>query len=93
MDESTRRRVRERAAHVCEYCHMPQAYYPTVPFPIDHIVARQHGGRTTMANLAPSCLHDFWHDWPGVQTNTSPTWTCLRMCGTPTIGKRRPSPV
>jgi hypothetical protein len=35
-----------------------QAYYPTVPFPIDHIIARQHGGRTTFGNLALSCLHD-----------------------------------
>ena len=44
MDESLARTVRERAGNVCEYCRMPQAYYPTVPFPIDHIIARQHGG-------------------------------------------------
>jgi len=23
---------------------MPEAFYPTTPFPIDHIIARQHGG-------------------------------------------------
>jgi hypothetical protein len=28
---------------------MPQSCYPTVPFPIDHIIARQHGGPTTRA--------------------------------------------
>jgi hypothetical protein len=28
-----------------------------VPFEIDHIVARHHGGRTAAANLADSCFH------------------------------------
>jgi hypothetical protein len=28
------------------------------PIPIDHIIAQQHEGRTTFANLALSCLHD-----------------------------------
>jgi hypothetical protein len=37
--------------------HMPQTYYPTVRFPIDQIVARQHGGRTAIGNLALSDLH------------------------------------
>ena len=35
---------------------MPQDFYP-VPFQIDHIIARQHDGRTIAANLALSCLH------------------------------------
>ena len=35
MDETLAIQVRQRANHVCEYCHMPWAYYPTVPFPID----------------------------------------------------------
>jgi HNH endonuclease len=58
MDESLARRIRQRAGHACEYCRMPEAYYPTVPFPIDHIIARQHGGTTTLGNLALSCLHE-----------------------------------
>ena len=66
MDESMTRRVRERAGHACEYCRMPQAYYPTVPFPIDHIIARQHGGTTTLGNLALSCLHDNSHKGPNL---------------------------
>src|SRR5947209_1383072 len=66
MEESLARRVRERAAHACEYCRMPQAYYPTVPFPIDHIIARQHGGATTLGNLALSCLHDNSHKGPNL---------------------------
>lgn len=30
MDEALARSVRERAGYACEYCRMPQAYYPTV---------------------------------------------------------------
>ena len=58
MDASLARKVREREGHACEYCRMPQAYDPAVPFPIDHVIARQHGGPTTPGNLALSCLHD-----------------------------------
>jgi HNH endonuclease len=57
MDETLARAVRERAGHACEYCRMPQAFYPTVTFPIDHVIARQHRGPTTLGNLALSCLH------------------------------------
>ena len=45
---------------------MPQAYYPTVPFPIDHIIARQHGGATALGSLALSCLHDNLHKGPNL---------------------------
>jgi hypothetical protein len=58
MDESTAKEVRRRAGNVCEYCRMPHEYDPTVPFPLDQIIARQHGGRMTLGNLALSCLHD-----------------------------------
>jgi len=66
MDHALARKVRERAANVCEYCRMPQVYYPTVPFPVDHIIARQHGGLTTPGNLALSCLHDNSHKGPNI---------------------------
>jgi hypothetical protein len=45
---------------------MPQSFYPTVPFPIDHIIARQHGGATVLGNLALSCLHDNSHKGPNI---------------------------
>jgi hypothetical protein len=66
MDEWLAEEVRKRAGHSCEYCRMPHVYYPTVPFPIDHIVAVQHGGRTTLGNLALSCLHDNSHKGPNI---------------------------
>jgi 5-methylcytosine-specific restriction endonuclease McrA len=49
--------VRERARHCCEYCQLPQAH-SALTFPIDHIIAKQHGGRSTEDNLALSCF--FW---------------------------------
>jgi hypothetical protein len=35
---------------------MAQAFY-RVPFQIDHIIAKQHGGETVLENLAWSCFH------------------------------------
>jgi hypothetical protein len=66
MDASLARQVRTRAKNVCEYCRMPQSCYPTVPFPIDHIIARQHGGSTSLDNLVLSCLHDNTHKGPNI---------------------------
>jgi hypothetical protein len=45
---------------------MPQSFYPTVTFPIDHVVARQHGGPTVLGNLALSCLHCNSHKGPNI---------------------------
>ena len=49
------RQVWERAAARCEYCHLPSACY-LAPFQIDHIIARQHGGKTELENLALACI-------------------------------------
>jgi hypothetical protein len=57
MDESLAQEVRQRAGGLCEYCRMPQMFYPTVTFPIDHIIAKQHRGATRLSNLALSCIH------------------------------------
>lgn len=66
MDESLAEEVRRRAGRACEYCRMPQVFYPTVPFPIDHIIARQHLGPTTPGNLALSYLHCNSHKGPNI---------------------------
>ena len=65
MNESLIELVRRRADNACEYCLMPQAFYP-VPFQIDHIVSRQHAGLTLLANLALSCLHCNSHKGPNI---------------------------
>lgn len=44
----------------------PNAFYPTIPFPLDHIIARQHGGTTIRGNLALSCLHCNSHKGPNI---------------------------
>ncbi len=46
--------VRQRARNVCEYCRAPQAGFRR-SFHMEHIVARQHGGRTESGNLALAC--------------------------------------
>jgi hypothetical protein len=65
MDESLAQQVRERAGNVCEYCHMPQAFYQTV-FQIEHIIAKQHSGRTVLGNLALACLRCNGHKGPNI---------------------------
>ena len=48
--------VRQRAAGRCEYCRLPQAA-TSVPFEIDHIIARKHRGGTVAGNLALACWY------------------------------------
>jgi hypothetical protein len=48
--------VHERAAGRCEYCRLPQKA-THVPFEIDHIISRKHGGRTITSNLALTCWY------------------------------------
>ena len=65
MNQDLIRRVWERAGRRCEYCHLPSAVYP-LPFHIDHIIARQHGGETDLDNLALACLHCNRHKGPNI---------------------------
>ena len=39
---------------MCEYCRLPQSKY-ALTFAIEHIIARQHRGKTRLNNLALSC--------------------------------------
>ena len=55
MNQNLIRQVWQRAQGRCEYCHVPASVYP-LPFHIDHVVARQHGGPTVLDNLALACL-------------------------------------
>jgi hypothetical protein len=75
MDEELARQVRERADFTCEYCRLPQTLHPG-PFEIEHVVPIQHGGPTTLGNLAYSCLHCNRHKGPnlaGIDRQTSRT--------------------
>src|SRR5580700_9580832 len=46
--------VRSRSENLCEYCQIPETAF-RLPFEIDHIIAKQHGGVTSLDNLALSC--------------------------------------
>ena len=55
LSVSLRQLVEERANSRCEYCLLPQwvSLHKHEP---DHIVPRQHGGKTEANNLALSCM-------------------------------------
>ncbi len=55
MDKALAAEVWRRANAACEYCGMPQALNP-LPYEIDHVIPEQHGGKTSLANLALACL-------------------------------------
>ena len=65
MDAALAALVWERARACCEYCLIPQAYV-TFPFEIDHVVARQHGGKTVASNLALACFADNHYKGPNL---------------------------
>jgi hypothetical protein len=47
--------VRQRAADICEYCHLP-ATSQEATFHADHVRPRSRGGRTSADNLALACV-------------------------------------
>lgn len=55
MDQRTRDLVRRRAGNTCEYCRLPQFATPLIPFHLEHIVPKQHGGSGDHAGLALAC--------------------------------------
>jgi len=66
IDAATRRFVRERAGHRCEYCGLAQAQQSFPFFHVDHIIALQHGGTDDPDNLALSCYHCNLHKGPNL---------------------------
>jgi hypothetical protein len=66
MDSVLRHQVRERAGNRCEYCHIRQDHDPFYTFPVDHVIAKQHGGLTTADNLALSCYRCNAHKGPNI---------------------------
>lgn len=65
MNVRLERLVWQRAQRACEYCRLPQAY-DELPFQIDHILARKHGGLTTAQNLALACFPCNNHKGPNI---------------------------
>lgn len=66
MDSTLRSLVRHRAADICEYCRLPQQASQFVRFHIEHIIARQHGGKSEADNLALACHSCNFHKGPNI---------------------------
>ena len=74
MDPALRALVAQRAGHRCEYCRLPEQFVP-VGFHVEHIIAKQHRGKTIRSNLALACLNCNGHKGPnisGIDWLTSP---------------------
>lgn len=56
MDAETRRFVRSRAEHRCEYCGLHQHDSPLGPLQIEHVVPKKHGGGDDRQNLGLACI-------------------------------------
>ena len=54
MDVQLRAFVRRRAENRCEYCRLPDAVQ-LLPFHVEHVIAKQHGGIDDESNLAWAC--------------------------------------
>ena len=65
MDAKLRQIVRQRAKNSCEYCRLRQDQEP-LPFHVEHIIPRQHGGKDTPENLALACHHCNLHKGPNL---------------------------
>ena len=65
MNLRLERLVWRRAQRTCEYCQLPQKC-DELPFQIDHILARKHGGLTTAQNLALACFPCNNHEVPNI---------------------------
>jgi hypothetical protein len=60
-----RRQIEARAGGRCEYCRILLGLDAFSPV-IDHVIARQHGGKDDMANLALSCVPCNAHKGPNI---------------------------
>ena len=68
IDKKLRDLVRQRAVNRCEYCGCHQNDLPLVTFHVEHIVAKQHGGKNNESNLCLSCHWCNFHKGPNLTT-------------------------
>ena len=65
MERALKQLVWQRAHDRCEYCQLAQENHE-LPFPIDHIIARVHGGPTRAGNLCLACFACNNHKGPNL---------------------------
>jgi hypothetical protein len=66
MDEKVREAVRRRAGRRCEYCLLPESMSPVLPFQLEHVLPRAHGGSSSLSNLALACHYCNLHKGPNL---------------------------
>jgi hypothetical protein len=54
VSATLRKAVQDRAHGHCEFCRLAQ-WQARLSFWVDHVIARKHGGHTTLENLAFAC--------------------------------------
>lgn len=79
MDAALRELVRKRAGDRCEYCRIHQDQDSFFMFPVDHIIARQHGGLTDADNLCLSCFRCNSHKGPNIASLDPETGELVRL--------------
>jgi hypothetical protein len=79
MDPAVRDYVRQRARFCCEYCRLPERHAPVLPFHLEHIIPRQHGGTDDPNNLALSCHSCNLHKGPNLSGRASHTLRLVRL--------------
>jgi hypothetical protein len=65
ISTALRKLVKERAGNQCEYCGLHQDQ-SLLSFHVEHIVPRQHGGLSTLENLALACPNCNLHKGPNL---------------------------
>lgn len=66
MDQRLRDLARRRAGDCCEYCRLRQSSSGYVRFHVEHIIAKQHGGKDEAENLALACGYCNRHKGPNI---------------------------
>lgn len=67
VSPALRRVVAERAHQQCEYCGIPEGI-TLMPHEPDHVIGEQHGGETSLENLAYACFRCNRFKGPNIAT-------------------------
>jgi hypothetical protein len=78
MRQALEQAVRRTAADRCEYCFIPEMALQ-LKHVLDHIVARQHGGKSELDNLALCCGRCNQSKGPNIAGNDPNTGKLTRL--------------
>ncbi len=73
-----RRAVARRAKHCCEYCGIADDAV-LVPHEPDHVIGEQHGGTTSLENLAYACFRCNRFKGPNIATHDPETGSLVPL--------------